>query len=202
MANRPRPATLDHLRSKKALRVDHSVTLDNQLSRALNEARTALEEAEKGGDAVVIQAAGEAYNRAREAAAESTVVFRLKAVPGHVLDKMSRQNRVTDADRERLKEEGMTDEEINRVPHSPSTWPAVVIAATVDEPKMTPEQVTELIWENDEWNRLERELLLRAVGDVNNGIATVDLGAPFGERPAHKVSKRSPTASGAPAASS
>lgn len=213
----PRPATLDRLRSKKAIRVPHTVLLDNEVAKTLTEARTAKEKAERDlarlrgeepaedkkadHDRLVAVAekhlakVGEAYNAAREEAAEATIEFKLKAVPGHRLDKLSREHRVNKDDREKLKEEGLTDEQIDAIPHSPSTWPPVVIAATVSDPKMTPEEVRELIWENDEWNTQEREDLLRAVTGVNNGRGWVDLGEAFGGGRTNKSSKPSPTAS-------
>lgn len=202
MNNGHRPATLDHLRSKRAIRVDHKVLLDNELARALNEARTALEEAQAGSDESVIAAAGKAYDAARDAAAEAEFVFLLKAVPGHVIDKLQRQHKPTEEDRAQMAAEGASEEEINRVPTSPTTWPPVIIAATVADPKMTPEEVRELIWENDEWNQQERYGLLLAVQGVNNGQGTVDLGKAYGGSPVSKVSKRSPTGSASPAASS
>jgi hypothetical protein len=200
--NGHRPATLDHLRSKKAIRVPHKVLLDNELARALNEARTALEEAQAGSDVKAVEAAGKAYDAARDAAAAAEFSFLLKAVPGHQFDKLSRQHRVTEEDRAQMLEEGMTAEQIDRVPQSPTSWPPVIIAATVDDPKMTPEEVRELIWENDEWNQQERYALLLAVQGVNNGQGTVDLGKAFGGTSLTKGSKRSPTGSASPAASS
>lgn len=213
----PRPATLDRLKKKKAIHVPHLVLLDNDVARVLTEARTALDKAERdidklralvplaegkdAHDAKVAEAeralaeAGEAYNLAREEAAEATVELRLKAVPGHELDRLSRKHQVTDEDREQLKADGLTDDQIDAIPHSPSTWPPVVIAATVDDPKMTPEQVRELIWENDEWNAQEREDLLRAVTGVNNGRGWVDLGNAYGGGRTNATSKPSPTAS-------
>lgn len=202
-ANGHRPATLDHLRSKRAIRVEHKVLLDNELAKALNEARTALEEAQTAGpDEKALAALGATYDAARDAAAEAEFVFVLKAVPGHLFDKLTRQHRVTEEDRATMLEEGMTEEQIDRVPHSPTTWPPVIIAATVDDPKMTPEEVRELIWENDEWNQQERYGLLLAVQGVNNGQGTVDLGKAYGGTSPVKGSKRSPTASASPAASS
>lgn len=223
----PRPATKDFLKSKKPIRVTHEIVDDNEWSQRLTEAKVAVELAQakwtglsasidaKIGAAKTEQAEQAEQARAdydaavaehdelRAEADEHVMVLVFRAIGGHQLDLLNRTHRPTESDREEAKAQGMTDQEIRQMEHSPSTFPPVLIAASLVEPKLTEDEVKDLIWDSDAFNEAERLSVLMKATMANGQLARVpDLGPTFGALPAPSTSSGSPTASDALAPSS
>ena len=222
----PRPATKDHLRGKRPIRIEHEVVTDNLVAQALNKARIAMELAEskwrglagsieaKAGDAKTRQAeqaedaraaydaAVAAYDATRETAAETMMLLVFQGISGHRLDLLNRTHRPTEDDLTEAKAQGMTPAEIRSMEHSPTTFPPALIAESLVEPKLTEAEARELIWESDSFNEAERLSILMAATRASGSVARVDLGLASGVTPSAKNSSGSQTASGNPAASS
>lgn len=62
--------------------------------------------------------------------------------------------------------------------YNPDEFGPALIAATLVNPEMTREQVKEIIWDSDDWNRGERMMLLMAAIEV----CTAGLDVPFKKR--------------------
>lgn len=221
-----RPATKDFLRSKKAVRIEHEIVDDNEWSASLERAKLTRELAEakwkgiagsidaKTGDQRQKQsalaeearaeydAACDAYDALREEADEHVQVLVFKAIGGHELDYMNRRHRPTEDDITEAKAQGMSDDEIKAMEHSPTTFPPVFIAASLAEPAMTEDEVRELIWESPAFNEAERMSVLMAATRANGSVARVDLGPTSGGRRDSSKSSASPAKQDAPAASS
>lgn len=62
--------------------------------------------------------------------------------------------------------------------YNPDEFGPAIISATLIDPEMTKDQVKEIIWESDDWNRGERMMLLMAAIEV----CTAGLDIPFKKR--------------------
>lgn len=213
-----RPATKDHLTSKKPFRVWHPVVTDNELSVALEAARKAYDDAKVIFEAArarhlnypanaeakaefedataALAEAIEAHDEAREAAAEVTMYVVMKAPSMHVVEEIQRAHPPTDKEKE----------EWAKVPDFPEDrWPSwsqatigpAMISACLIEPEMTEDEVREGIWENDDWNEAEKAALLAAAYSTGNR-ATVSLGKVYGPIRSDASSKPSSTATASP----
>ena len=222
----PRPATKDRLRKKKPVRIEHQIVDDNTFAEALAEARKEMDKAEakwlekaallddkKGPERTrhaqelvdartAYEAATEQYEQARDDAAEHTSLMIFVGVSPHKVDILKRQHPPTDEDREKMKAQGATEEEMASLNHSPTTFPPALIAMTLADPKLTEEEVTELIWESGNFNEAECMSLVMAATRAQGSIARVDLGPTFGAPRSASNSNGSQTTSENPAPSS
>lgn len=222
----PKPATKDRLRRKKPIQIEHQVVEDNAYAETLAKAREAMEKAEakwkekvalldamKGPERTRIakeaeEARGayesltEEFERAQSEAAEHTYSMFFKGIGAHNLDLLSRKHRPTDEDREQWTAEGMDEDEIKQQNRSPSTFPPALISASLTEPKLTEDEVRELIWGSDNFNEAERMAVLMAATRAQGSIARVDLGPTFGAPRSASNSNGSRTTSENPAPSS
>lgn len=221
-----RPATKDFLRSKKAVRIEHEIVDDNEWSSALERAKLTRELAEakwkgiagsieaKTGAARERQAelaeearaeydeACTAYDELRDEADDHVQVLVFRAIGAHELDFLNRRHRPTEDDITEAKAQGMTEDEIKAMEHSPTTFPPAFIAASLSDPAMTEDEVRELIWESPAFNEAERMSVLMAATRANGSVARVDLGPTSGGRRDSSKSSASPAKQDAPAASS
>lgn len=212
-----RPATADHLRSKKAFRVWHPVVTDNELAVALDAARKAYDdanvrfqaararhlnypankeaEAELNDATAALAEAIEAHDEAREAAAEATVYVTLKAPPLYVVEELQRAHPPTEKE---MEDWAKADIPKDRWPdYSNTTIAPGFIAACLVSPEMSEDEVREGIWENPDWNEVEKQGLFTAAMSTGNR-ATVSLGKVYGPIRSDASSKPSSTATASP----
>lgn len=176
-----RPATADHLRSKKQPATKTvEVVLDPALADEVREAERRRDDADRrlavrpDDDAIQAEAwettsALEAL-RARAVKDDAVVTVRFRSVGRHAWDDLIRSHPPTDAQIAEAEASGMGDLNFNS-----DTFPPAVVAASLDEPKMTVDEVA-AIWDSPEWNQAELGILFAAALEVNNSRHTLDLG--------------------------
>lgn len=177
-----RPATADHLKSKKrrATKVVE-VVLDPDAARAVHEAEWKVDEAEarlraEPGDPDAQQAVWTAKEnldtlRAQAAADDAVVTLKFRSIGHHAYDELVRAHPPTAEQIAEVKAAGV-DVELN---FNADTFPPAVVAASLEEPKMSVAEVTEL-WESPDWNQAELTVLFSAAVGVNQRRETLDLG--------------------------
>jgi len=176
-----RPATADHLKSKKkrATKVI-DVVLDPDVARAVHDAEWAVEQAEgrlrvapddEAAQAAVWAAKAELDTlRAQAAADEAVVTLKFRSVGHHAYDQLVRDHPPTAEQIAEVKAAGMGDLNFNA-----DTFPPALVAASLEEPKMTVAEVTEL-WDSPDWNQAELSAIFTAAVEVNSRRVTLDLG--------------------------
>lgn len=200
-----RPATADHLKKKRPATKTVEVVLDPTLAVELRDAERARDLAQVRLDArpgdhdlqSAVWAAGEAVDvlRARADEEDAVVAVRFRSIGRLAWDELIRDHPPTDEQVAEAKSAGLGDLNFNS-----DTFPPAVVAASLDDPKMTAEEVAEL-WDSPDWNQAELELLFIAALEVNNSRHTLDLGkdsggtAATGQRSAGAAKKASRTRS-------
>lgn len=191
----PRPATRDHLMSgKKPLTIKEQVVRDNEIADRLLEARAAYELEEARFKAKPTDAERQAafdrteveYQEAQSAAEDYVVEVTFRGIGRHRFDLLKRKHPPTDQDKADAERVGM---EAKHLDWSNETFrPALVAASMIDpttsEPLMTEEEVRRDIWESDNWNDAECQILFLAALKANQARSTVDLGKASGRTPA------------------
>ncbi|MDQ1504880.1 MAG: hypothetical protein QOD57_2607 [Actinomycetota bacterium] len=175
-----RPATADHLRSKKkrATKVIE-VVLDPDAAQAVRDAEWKVDEAEarlrlspddENAQAAVWAAKEELGGlRAQAATDDAVVTLRFRAI-GHVAyDELVRAHPPV---ADQIVEAKAAGGDLN---YNAYTFPPAVVAASLEEPKMTLAEVAEL-WESPDWNLAELSALFSAAVEVNSRRVTLDLG--------------------------
>jgi hypothetical protein len=200
-----RPATADHLRSKKkrATKVVE-VVLDPDAARAVHDAEGKVDQAEAAlrvapDDEAAQQAVWTAKAdldtlRAAAAAADAVVTLTFRSI-GHVAyDELVRAHPPV---ADQVAEAKAAGGDLN---YNALTFPPALVAASLEEPKMTAAEVAEL-WESPDWNLAELSALFQAAIEVNSRRVTLDLGkdssgtAPTATKSRGARSTASPTAS-------
>ncbi len=200
-----RPATADHLRSKKkrATKVVE-VVLDPDAARAVHDAEWKVDEAEARlrvapDDPDAQQAVWTAKEnldtlRAAAAAADAVVTLKFRSI-GHVAyDELVRAHPPV---ADQVAEAKAAGGDLN---YNALTFPPAIVAASLEEPKMTAAEVAEL-WASPDWNLAELSALFQAAVEVNSRRVTLDLGkdssgtAPTATKSPGAPSTASPTAS-------
>lgn len=184
-----RPATADHLRSRKQPATKTvEVVLDPSLAEQVREAERRRDDTERRlgtrPDSEQVQA--EAWEaaaaldalRAQAVKDDAVVTVRFRSIGRHAWDDLIRQHPPTDAQVAEAKASGMGDLNFNS-----ETFPPAVVAASLDEPKLTVEEVA-AIWDSPDWNQAELGILFAAALEVNNSRHTLDLGKGSGGTPA------------------
>lgn len=201
-----RPATADHLRSKKQPATKTvEVVLDPELAEQVREAERRRDDADRRlalrrDDETAQHDAWEAASaldalRARAVEEDAVVSVRFRSIGRHAWDDLIRQHPPTDAQVAEAKAAGMGELNFNS-----DSFPPAVVAASLDEPRMTVDEVAEL-WDSPDWNQAELGVLFAAALEVNNSRHTLDLGkdsagtAATGRRSAGAAKKASPTRS-------
>jgi hypothetical protein len=176
-----RPATADHLKSKKR-RASKTVevVLDPDVARAVHDAEWKLDEAEArlriapddpDAQQTVWDTKAELDTlRAAAAAAEAVVTLKFRSIGHQAYDKLIRDHPPTAEQVAEVKALGVGELNFNA-----DTFPPAVVSASLDEPKMTVAEVTEL-WESPDWNQAELSVLFSAAVEVNSRRETLDLG--------------------------
>ncbi len=181
----PRPATRDHLVSgKKPLTVRVQVVRDNELADRLMEAQNAydLEEARfksKPTDAereAAFEEARKALDRAIDAADEHIVEVTFRSLGRSKFDLLKRSHPPTEQDVEDAERVGIDAKHLD---WSNETFrPALIAACMVDpatgEPIMTEAEFRSHIWESDDWNEAETQLLFLTALKANQARSSVD----------------------------
>lgn len=158
------PAEVARLQGRLSqLRVRHSlsggarvqVEIDKQ-KPVVDEAREEFEAAEAGVDA-------------------ATVTFRARAIPQKQIRRLIRDHPPTqeqlDAFEEEMKEEEAPEAIISRgLPYNSDTYPPALISACLVSPKMSEDEVSEMIWMSDNWNEKEKEALFQLVLTAINTV--------------------------------
>lgn len=201
-----RPATADHLRSKKQPATKTvEVVLDPALAEEVREAERRRDDAARRlavrpDDNTIQDEEWEATSalealRARAVKEDAVVTVRFRSIGRHAWDDLIRSHPPTDQQIAEAKASGMGDLNFNS-----DTFPPAVVAASLDEPKMTVDEVA-AIWDSPEWNQAELGILFAAALEVNNSRHTLDLGkdssgtAATGQKSAGVAKKASRTAS-------
>jgi hypothetical protein len=176
-----RPATYDHLRSKKKpIEKTVEIVLDAELAERFEEARTQVDIAQirvNGNPTDVdlqlaLEQAKAAVETLRTEIDENDAVVKItfrgigrKAYDDLVADHPATLEQLSDA-----KKKGHDDLQFNL-----ETFPPAIVAASSKEPKMTLEEV-QAIWNSEDWNQVELGELFTAAMMVNGTRRTVDLG--------------------------
>lgn len=176
-----RPATADHLKSRKQPATKTvEVVLDPALAEEVREAERRRDDAERrltvrpDDDQVqselwAVTADLEAL-RARAVNEDAVVAVRFRSIGRHAWDDLIRTHAPTEEQVTEAKAAGMTELNFNS-----ETFPPAVVAASLDEPKLSADEVA-AIWESPEWNQAELGILFAAALEVNNSRHTLDLG--------------------------
>ena len=181
-----RPATFDHLRSrKKPLMRTTEVVLDAELAERYEEARTEVDVAQirvngKPNDpdlALALRAAEAKLAAVRKELQESDAVVRItfRGIGRRAYDDLIAEHPPTLEQLAKAKKEGHQDLGFNV-----ETFPPAIVAASMVEPDLTYEQVLEL-WNSDDWNQVELGNLFSLAMQVNGTRKTVDLGKDLSE---------------------
>jgi hypothetical protein len=201
-----RPATADHLRSRKQPATKTvEVVLDPALAEQVREAERRRDDADRRlavrPDDPNIQtesweaAAALETLRAQAVKQDAVVTVRFRSIGRHAWDDLIRQHPPTDAQTAEAKAAGMGDLNFNS-----DTFPPAVVAASLEDPKLTVDEVAE-IWDSPDWNQAELGVLFGAALEVNNSRHTLDLGKDSGgtlatgRRSTGAAKKASPTRS-------
>lgn len=174
-----RPATFDHLRSRKKPMVKRvTICLDPDLAAALDEARSEHDVAKvryetKPTDAeraTALETAEAALAEATQAVEAEAVTFVFKGLGRRRYDDLISAHPPTEDQRKKHKRQTGGDLEWD-----PEKFPVAVVAASLVEPHLTVDQVAEL-WNDDTWNSAELMELFWAAINVNQQRRVVDLG--------------------------
>lgn len=200
-----RPATADHLKKKRPATKTVEVVLDPALAVELRDAEAAHAEAER---ALAVRPADTDLQAAAWAAAEEVEVLRARAVDedavvavrfrsiGRVAwDDLLDRHPPTDEQTAEAKKAGLGALNFNS-----DTYPPAVVAASLDDPKLTAAEVLDM-WDSPDWNGAELQVLFAAALEVNSARHTLDVGkgsagtAATGKKSTGAASTASPTAS-------
>lgn len=176
-----RPATADHLKSRKQPATKTvEVVLDPGLAEEVREAERRRDDAERRltvrPDDDQIQSelwtatADLEALRARGVNEDAVVAVRFRSIGRHAWDDLIRTHAPTEEQVAEAKAAGMAELNFNS-----ETFPPAVVAASLDEPKLSADEVAAL-WESPEWNQAELGILFAAALEVNNSRHTLDLG--------------------------
>jgi hypothetical protein len=175
-----RPATADHLTSKKKRATKTiDIVLDPDAARAVHDAEWNVDQAQgrlrvAPDDPDAQQALWTAKEnldtlRAQAASDDAVVALRFRSIGHQAYDELVRAHPPIP---DQVAEAKAAGAELN---FNADTFPPAVVAASLDEPKMTIAEVTEL-WESPDWNQAELGALLTAAVEVNSRRVTLDLG--------------------------
>lgn len=114
-----------------------------------------------GASSDVIEAATAELDQLREEMPEKTMTFTFRGISRDRYDRLIRAHQPTDKQKAEAKAEG------NTPAWNDDTFPAALIAACSDTPKMTVEDVKAL-YEDDAWNVADLAAMLRAAHDATN----------------------------------
>jgi hypothetical protein len=182
-AVRARPATADHLKKKQPATKTVEVVVDPDAARAVRDAELKLEVAEArlrvapDDDAQAAAWAAKAdldSLRAQAAADDAVVAVRFRSIGHHGYDALVRAHPPTADQVAEAKAAG------GELTFNADTFPPALVAAALEEPKLTLAEVTEL-WESPDWNQAELASLFTAAVEVNSSRLTLDLSGPKSE---------------------
>lgn len=174
-----RPATLDHLRSrKKPTTQTVDVVLDPELADVYNEAKAKVDllemrarsQPENEDTAFELNEAerGLAHVQTQLDEAEAVVTFTFKSLPPHEYDALVNEHQPTPEQRRTAKASG------DRATFNGDTFPQALVAACLIEPTLSLDEVQGL-WKDENWNSAELQALFVAALQVNSSRRTVDL---------------------------
>lgn len=167
-----RVASREDLLAKKPRTEVVTVVLDDDVALAYEQAAEHLKAARKNGHTPEQVAALEKELGTLKAAVdEATVRLVFRSIGAKAYDALVDAHPATDEDHDEIRAIlGSTA----RAPYSGETFPPALIAASLAEPELPPEEVA-AIW--DTWNKEERTLLFNAALSVNSRARKVsDLG--------------------------
>jgi hypothetical protein len=118
--------------------------------------------------------------RKRMAAAEkaiekATVEFKMRAVPNKVVRRLMGEHPPTEEQKEawekEMEGESLPQAVINRgLSYNTDTYPPALIATCLIHPKMTADEVAEMIWDSDNWNEQEKSALFQLALQANQAV--------------------------------
>lgn len=200
-----RPATADHLKKKRPATKTVEIVLDPDLAVELRDAEQAADEAKRR---LALRPDDHDLQTAEWAAAETVEALRVRAADedavvtvrfrsiGHVAwDELLNRHPPTDEQIAEAKREGL-----GPITFNPETYPPAVVAASIDEPKLSVDEV-QAMWDSPDWNAAELGMLFAAALEANQSIHRLDLGkgsagtAATGKRSPGAANTASPTAS-------
>lgn len=164
-----RVATLDHLKKRQPITRTLPIYLDQEAFDRYTEALTNYENEEQrprrvDAETERLDTLRAERDAAEEALNESTVVITLRSIGRKAYEAIVDANQPTNAQKERAaKEAKEMGARPQPLPYNPDTFAPALIAATVIEPPMTPEDVQEIM---DDWNQPEIIQLFTAAMEV------------------------------------
>lgn len=172
----------DLVNRKKAVTKTVYLTLDPGLAGELEEARQARDHAsraasfrEKDHDAQAALWQAEervAQLEQRLVDEDAVVAFTFRSIGRAAFSALVDAHQPTAAQRAKVKTLGLGN---GGMLWNPDTFPAALIAACLEEPKLTEEQALAL-WSDDSWNAAELQELLEAAVEVNETRRMAELG--------------------------
>lgn len=171
MAPRSKPTTYDHLRSKKKPvtrtvpfclddTVAHDIALAEEARDAAVEHKRPVEEIEK------LEAN---LDRLRKKARTVSVDFKFRSMKPREFDSLLDEHPPTKEQKDAARKAGNAGLTFN-----PETYPPALVAASLIEPDLTVEDVTDM-WTSGDWNHGELNVLFFSALDVNQNRRVVNL---------------------------
>lgn len=176
-----RPVTYDHLKSRKKPTMRFvDISLDDDAQAAyeddqsnLEDAKFALQNSPDDADAKAkVLAAEEAVKASAKAAKDASQRFKFRSIGRKKYDDLVGLHPPTDAQRKEIEKEGGDPDNLS---WNPDTFPKALVAASITEPLLTPEQVDEM-WASDDWSESETAALSVTALEANNSRRIVSLG--------------------------
>lgn len=181
-----RPATFDHLRSKKKPNTAKvEIILDMEAVEDLDEARIRLDAAKEAfllaeegrtetGELLrmqqAIEVAEEEVKEAEEAADEAVAVFKFRSLGARAYDDLVARHPITPEQEAKVRAAGGEPTAWN-----PDTFPPALTQASLAEPQLTEAEFLE-IWKSDDWGPNELMTLFMTALQVNSSRREVDWG--------------------------
>lgn len=127
-----------------------------------------VEEAEKKLDQ-----ARKALTKAEKELDDTTVVFKQRAIPQKVLRKLMLDHPPTEDQKAEFKAELAKTERPEgaletELPYNTDTYPPALLEKTLVEPKMSADEISDQIWNNDEWSESEKQVLFNQALELIN----------------------------------
>lgn len=163
------------IRSRKtAQQASCTIQLDGSIVRQLEELRDAYRGAQrydsKHNEPDTAPGIARRINELLEQARASEVTFTFRSIPTAKFDKLVNSHPITKEQRQQIKDAGQVPPSFN-----PETFPPALIAAASHDPKISPEEASDL-WQDEGWSTGELLRLFNTAFQINQGVQDVPFG--------------------------
>ena len=166
------PLTLATLQRKKPATDEVLIAADSTQKRSLDAAQQRLSMAKLGGGEEAIKTAEEALEKVKAEIRKTGIAFTLVAVGRPRWDELLVEHRPTEA----MQEVDAALPDVERRTFNPATfWPAL-LAESVPDSKLTPEQWDKAVFLSKDWTAEEVSALRDKAVQVNQDSLVIDLG--------------------------